>query len=370
MAHPILFNFSKILPKYRYDQAQTVQWLSDFYLQKSVAPVEGSEWLNAKAIERMSCRPPQVEFRNFVVPDFAQNEIEKRALFDDRGAASTGRRNSVFEKIAEDHFRHLYREIDEAPRYLFHVTCTGYASPSAAQKMVNEKKWNTKTSVTHLYHMGCYAALPAIRLAGALAVRQPDFRADIVHTEYCSIHFNSTAVSPEQIVVQSLFADGAIRYQVGIAPNSETAGLLWLGDLDQILPNSEELMGWRMGDSGLLMNLAREVPQVIGERIAAFVNELLGSCQVPTGGLSDMIYAIHPGGPRIIEAIRDRLALQPRQVAHSIEVLRNHGNMSSATLPHVWQSIVEDQNVPRGAWVLSLAFGPGLTIYGAVMRKQ
>ena len=81
------------------------------------------------------------------------------------------------------------------------------------------------------------------------------------------------------------------------------------------------------------------------------------------------LFAIHPGGPRIIDELAELLALRPRQVEASNAVLRDHGNMSSATLPHVWKAILEDAEVPAGTWVVALAFGPGLTIAGAILRK-
>ena len=81
------------------------------------------------------------------------------------------------------------------------------------------------------------------------------------------------------------------------------------------------------------------------------------------------LFAIHPGGPRIIDEIAGHLGLHPAQVQASNAILRNHGNMSSATLPHVWQAILEDPAAAPGTLVVALAFGPGLTISGALLRK-
>ena len=85
---------------------------------------------------------------------------------------------------------------------------------------------------------------------------------------------------------------------------------------------------------------------------------------------SHALYAIHPGGPKIIRQVAQVLGLKPEQVRHSEEVLRQYGNMSSATLPHIWQKIVEDRTVPSDTLVVSLAFGPGLTIAGALFQKR
>jgi alkylresorcinol/alkylpyrone synthase len=82
-----------------------------------------------------------------------------------------------------------------------------------------------------------------------------------------------------------------------------------------------------------------------------------------------LIFAIHPGGPRIVEHIQEALGLDPDQVAISSSVFTENGNMSSATVPHILKQIVEEPSIPAGARVVSLAFGPGLTITGLVAEK-
>ena len=86
--------------------------------------------------------------------------------------------------------------------------------------------------------------------------------------------------------------------------------------------------------------------------------------------MREAVFAIHPGGPRIIDEIAEHLGLRPDQVQASNAILRDCGNMSSATLPHVWQAILADEAVPSGTLIVSLAFGPGLTISGALLRKD
>jgi predicted naringenin-chalcone synthase len=82
----------------------------------------------------------------------------------------------------------------------------------------------------------------------------------------------------------------------------------------------------------------------------------------------DSLFAVHPGGPRIIDGVQQTLELNDAQVETSRAVLHDHGNMSSATLPHVWMRL--DASAPRGALIASLAFGPGLTVCGALFEKR
>jgi prepilin-type processing-associated H-X9-DG protein len=88
--------------------------------------------------------------------------------------------------------------------------------------MVALENWKEKTAITHAYHMGCYASLPAVRIAHALVqsekVENPSFLVDIVHNEMCSLHMNPSSHSPEQMVVQTLFADGHVKYSLSVTP--------------------------------------------------------------------------------------------------------------------------------------------------------
>jgi predicted naringenin-chalcone synthase len=227
--------------------------------------------------------------------------------------------------------------------------------------------------------MGCYAALPAIliaaghlRVPAALRARNEEQRVDIVHTELCTLHLDPGQHSAEQCVVQSLFADGFVRYSLREPDASERVrGLELLAVSERILPDSAESMTWSVGDFGMRMTLMRDVPQRIAGALRPFVTELLAKGGV--GGseaLRDAVVAVHPGGPKIIDRVGEVLELMPAQVQASRDVLFECGNMSSATLPHVWQRVLDDEGVRPGTLVVSLAFGPGLSVCGSLFRKH
>jgi predicted naringenin-chalcone synthase len=126
-------------------------------------------------------------------------------------------------------------------------------------------------------------------------------------------------------------------------------------------------MSWNAGETGWQMTLSRDVPTKIRDALPGFVDELLA----PHGlKLTDCIAAIHPGGPRIIDEVASVLGLSEEQTQYSRKVLLERGNMSSATLPHIWEQIALSQAAAPGQPILSLAFGPGLTLCGALLRKQ
>ena len=118
------------------------------------------------------------------------------------------------------------------------------------------------------------------------------------------------------------------------------------------------------------MTLARDVPDRIAGALRGFVLELFAKAGLSVSDLRGAVAAVHPGGPKIIDRVREVLELSDTQVAASRAVLFDYGNMSSATLPHVWARVLADTDVPVGTPILSLAFGPGLTVCGGIFRKR
>ncbi len=379
----ILGGFSVRRPRFEIAQSRALHWLGDIHVEAQTT----SESLNAseqalfstrirKLIERCACGPAQIGSRGHVTPDLGSTSYESSQLYDvtrHPHGLGTAARSRVFAEVVNAYFDAEFEDEGVAPGELIHVTCTGYVAPSGAQRLVANKGW--RTHVTHAYHMGCYAAFPAIRMAAgqlsvpsAFAPNGAEKRVDIVHTELCTLHLDPTQHSAEQCVVQSLFGDGFVRYS--LRSDSDGPGLEVLALSERILPGTAQSMGWATGDFGMHMTLARDVPDHIASALRPFVSELLEQSGLGLAELQRAVVAVHPGGPKIIDRVREVLELSEAQVAASRGVLFAYGNMSSATLPHVWQQILEDDAVAVGTPILSLAFGPGLTVCGGVFRKR
>jgi predicted naringenin-chalcone synthase len=204
-----------------------------------------------------------------------------------------------------------------------------------------------------------------------LSESRPHNAVDVVHTELCSLHMNPLLHSPEQLVIQTLFADGIIKYSLRDTPHRDGQPCFRiLGSLEQIVPNSSHSMQWVPCPWGMAMTLARDVPSQLGEELAGFVEQLCARGQLTEQERTIAQFAVHPGGPRILQHVGQCLGLDEEQLRHSHKILSSRGNMSSATLPHIWQEMQRDDGVTHGQIVVSLAFGPGLTISGAIMRKE
>ena len=354
-----LTNFHSIRPKYEGLQDESLVWLEKAYEKAGHSPLVLQE------IQRVGCKSSAIEKRGTVLYDYLHLEWEKMDIYKighlDPGA-NLKERMLRFGLEAEKILDLFYENETSAPDDLIHITCTGYVSPSAAQSLVSKKNW--PTLVTHAYHMGCNGAFPALRMArGFLASSASKQRIDLVHTEICSLHSNPLNPRLDQIVCQTLFADGFIRYEM--KKESALSCLEIINIHETIIPDSLESMRWDISSYNFEMKLAKELPVQIAKALPQFLEKL----EVDKW-MKDAIFAIHPGGPKILQQIQKRLNLQDEQIRHSVHVLKNAGNMSSATVPHIWKNILEDPTVKNDTPIVSLAFGPGLTICGALLIKK
>jgi predicted naringenin-chalcone synthase len=311
-----------------------------------------------------------------------QNAIETIARYGDL-RSPTGEtldeRMNLFEEVACDVFDRVYSDPNAAaPDDIVHVSCSGYVSPSPVQTFLSRRGW-LNVGVTHSYHMGCYGAFPAIRTALGLvgssysSLPERKRRVDLVHTEFLSLHFDLLGDEPDNFVTSTLFADGFIKYSASpLAEFSKrgASGLKILAIDEHILPDSLPEMTLRPGPLQFDMSLSKRVPFMIRDSIADFVRSICGHVGLDfEREKAAMIFAIHPGGPAILNQIRGRLGIEESAVAMSRRVLYEHGNMASATAPHIWKLILESPEIPAGSKILSMAFGPGLTVIGALFEK-
>lgn len=362
--------------------AESVEWLAAAHTQseghinpENFDPVAFHHSMK-RFITRFGCSAENMAFRGFEIDDFLSQDWDRMRVFNlnaDVRGASMDIRMEVFSETSEKVLAGFYADVEEPPLDIVHVSCTGYVAPSAPQKLVLNRSWEKQTGVMHAYHMGCYASMPALRIATGLLETQTKTHSkqvDIVHTEMCSLHLNPSLHSPEQLVVQSLFGDGHIKYSVTKSTNESKDGFLWMGTREELIPGSLGTMAWSLGSNGMRMMLARDVPERISAALGDFLKRLYADVKVDEKeAFTQGIFAIHPGGPRIIDKIAALLNLTAPQVAASRAALKAYGNMSSATLPHVWAAILKDESVVPGTLITSLAFGPGLTMYGTLLRK-
>lgn len=293
------------------------------------------------------------------------------------GGADIGERLAIFRTHASDAIAKMYADAEPPPDEVIHVSTTGYLLPSPLHELVSQKGW-LETTVSHCYHQGCYGAFPAVRMAsGTLAAAASGLtkqasRVDIVHTEVCSIHVAPECVDAEHIICDSLFADGFIRYSA-LTPDAFRArggrGLEVVRSVATTIPASLEAMTWHPIANRFEMTLSAEVPRLIARHIGPMIADLLRDTGLDAADdASRIVWVIHPGGPAIVELVGFCLELTDDQIRYGKDGLRDGGNTSSATVPRIWDRLLQNPDLAPGTPVVSMAFGPGLTAAAMVAR--
>jgi predicted naringenin-chalcone synthase len=243
---------------------------------------------------------------------------------------------------------------------LLAVSCTGYSGPGLDVHLAADLGLDTGLRRLAIGHMGCYAALPALRTAAALSAASGR-RALVVCVELCSLHMLPPSTR-EEAVVQALFADGAGAALVGAAG----PGPALVDSRTRTLPGGEQRMGWLVDDDGFHMELSPRVPALVERGLAELVGDLLTPHGLTAADVAH--WAVHPGGPEILDRVQRRLHLSEAQLARSREALADGGNRSSATVLFILEAMLGSGEVGPGQWLVGLAFGTGLTLEALLLR--
>lgn len=314
-----------------------------------------------------------IERRHTVIEDFAPGRTTFDFFTGPGGGPEPGtaQRNALFSRhagtLATEVVRDLLRDSGEDPAAITHLvtaSCTGFAAPGFDCQVISELGISPSVQRFHIGFMGCFAAFPALRLADHICRSEPAARVLVVCLELCTLHFTASH-DPGILVANSLFADGAAAALVSAAPGGSARPLYALRKFSsRILPSSADDMTWIVGDHGFEMRLSAAVPRLIETHL----NSLLeGQCRAAGIQPSDVRHwALHPGGRAILDKAAAALGVTPDRLAASYSVLRNYGNMSSATVLFVLRELAATAGPGP---VFSTAFGPGLTAESALLER-
>ncbi len=239
--------------------------------------------------------------------------------------------------------------------HLIVTTCTGFYAPGIDIDVVHHAGLSPQVKRTVIGFMGCYAALSGLRQAREIVLANPAAQVLMVNVELCSLHLQETPLL-DRLVSFCLFADGAAASLI----TSRQAGLRLDHCFSALSLADADRMAWIVEDQGFAMTLDARVPVKIRQFLAR-CPELTGSCA--TAGPED-VWAIHPGGRMILDALADHFHLTETQMAPSRDVLRDYGNMSSATIMFALAQLCQEAGTSARPGH-ALAFGPGLTVEGA-----
>jgi predicted naringenin-chalcone synthase len=323
-------------------------------------------------------------YERFLQPHLGTNR-RARAIFGRAGVkrrftAVEGEYHHIFRGTEERNLRYMQEAIplgeqticralqaagigSAAIDYFTVASCTGYDIPGLDLHLAGRLQLRPDLRRTCILGMGCYAAFPALQRARDAIAADPTKHVLVLCLELCSLHFQPSD-DTENVVVSAIFADGAGAAVLGWDEASQGPQLV--DALTHSDYNTLEHMAFHMTDHGFRMELSAYVPELLGAAVEGFVERLLLRNRLRRQDIR--FWGVHPGGMKILEHIERRLELDHGDLRFSRKVLRDYGNMSSATPLFVLDEIERSGKPRSGDWGLLMAFGPGLTMESLLLR--
>lgn len=335
-----------------------------------------------------------IKKRHSVITDFSSSESQP-LFFNNDGTRTTPpdtkTRNDIYAREARTLFVNLAKKLlhgtdgftKEEVTHVITISCTGFFAPGPDYYVVRELGLSGSVQRYHIGFMGCYAAFQGLKMADAFCRSDPEAVVLVLCVELCTLHLQFSD-DTDSMIAASVFSDGGSGALVSaknpaLTDNSENTSLSAgagkpsgypariISFRCDLTPRGEEDMAWTLGNEGFLMRLSTYVPEIIRENIESSLERILYHAGM---NLTDITsWAIHPGGRAILDNIQKALGLTDAQMAASRTVLREYGNMSSATILFVLKELLENSESHDKDYIFAMAFGPGLTIESAVLQR-
>jgi alpha-pyrone synthase len=300
----------------------------------------------------------QIEKRwSCVVPaeDSSHATINGETFYIPGGFPSTGERMRQYEIEAPVLAERAVNALNLGDRkseitHLVVTSCTGFSAPGIDLEVINRCGLDPSIERTIIGFMGCYAAVNALKIARHIVRSEPEAKVLVLSIELCTLHFQET-YELETMMPFLLFADGCAAAII----SAEPVGLSMERFYATVLPEAADQMAWHIRDLGFDMVLSSRIPTTVGQAINRASEAILAGLQVKDIEL----WAVHPGGRAVLDAVEAAFRLPLNALNASRRVLRDFGNMSSATVLFVLKSLLEENR--SGARGCAMSFGPGLT---------
>ena len=359
----MLVNIATASPPYKVGQAAAATELKK---RMSGSPVI------ARMID-MAASLSGIEHRYLVIPDGDENAGQKfYSDGDGYRIPDTKTRMDEYERwtktLAMEAVERILHETGSRPdeiERLITISCTGFFAPGLDHSLIERFHFPARVKRTNIGFMGCAASLIGFTsvLESFSSASQAAGKVLLVSVELCSLHLQ-TEPTRDNILANMIFADGCAA--AVFEKNRTENGLKLLATSSYHFSNSSEYMGWKIGSYGFEMLLSSDLPKIILAEAVPTLHETLAGFQVQPESI--VHWALHPGGRAILDAMQKGMRLTDEQMAPSRTVLRNYGNISSASILFVLKEILQNSVLKKGDLVCAVAFGPGLTMETALLK--
>jgi alkylresorcinol/alkylpyrone synthase len=237
---------------------------------------------------------------------------------------------------------------------VFFVSTTGISTPSIDSKLIFRLGLSEHTRRVPIWGLGCSAGAAGIARAAEHARLYPDQLVLLVAVELCGLTFQRGDRSKSNLISTSLFADGAAAVLLG-----GTTGPEVLGGYSTTWPDTEDVMGWDLVETGLQVQLSKSIPNIVREKFRDNLEEACNSLGLNFDELEHFV--LHPGGSKVLDAFEEALGLQAGGLTTSRDVLRDCGNMSSVTVLFILERFLGGGELANGGLGVLSAMGPGFS---------
>jgi len=238
----------------------------------------------------------------------------------------------------------------------FFVSVTGISSPSIDALLINKMGLCRNIRRVPIFGLGCVAGAAAISRAADYVRAYPDQAAVVLSVELCSLTIQRGDVSMANLISSSLFGDGAAAVIVA-GGECGLSGPSILATRSVFYPDTEEMMGWDVTEKGFRIVLSREIPNLVRKNLAHDLDDFLAERGLTRADIGS--WALHTGGPKILEATAEALGLNHGELDVSWQCLRRTGNLSSASVLVVLEEVMKNRRPAPGTLGLLAAMGPG-----------
>ena len=340
----VIIQVKTSLPEHVHSQSEVTAALAP-----RLAPTDGTR----AVLERLHSNS-KIEQRHFILPISEYTDID-----------SFTRANTLFAQhalsLVEDCTRRALEETglnaDEVD-HLFFTTVTGVGAPALDVLLAARMGFRSDLKRIPSFGLGCAGGAAGIARVADYLIGDPKAVALVVSVELCSLTIQWEDRSMANYVGTGIFGDGAAAVvMVGRQHPKALNGINVKATRSTLYSDTESLIGWKVGGSGLSLMLEAGVPEMIIENFAAEVDVLLSQQGLSREDID--VWIAHPGGPKILEAFASSLDLTDSDLSASWDVMSRAGNMSSAAVLHVLNDLSEQPSATIG---VLFAVGPGVSL--------
>lgn len=242
------------------------------------------------------------------------------------------------------------------------VSTTGLATPSLDSRLIQALHLPANTARLPIWGLGCAGGVAGLARAAELAYAFPGKTVLLVAVELCSLTFQLNDLTKSNLVATTLFGDGAAAILLRLG---EGNGPQLLNRHSYLFPDSQEIMGWELIETGLKVRFARSIPVLVEQKMASLVQTACTSWGITPAELAHFVF--HPGGPKVLQAYQESLGITAAQLASAYRVWADYGNMSSPTVLFALEHYLRT-HPPSGDYGLMAALGPGFSAEQLLFR--